>query len=194
MNPLRITAALTAALVSIPALVACGDSEAAQSPDAPASLTLGESPSASRAASPAPVVKPSLPSATDDLAGRKAFAQYVARSWEYASVTNDPSALLKADPEDSCDGCRDAARAFRERAAQGWRIDDLGMDISATDVAAREGRITIVGMAVSFDRNRAVNDDGSVRQQNPAQPHLYFEVGMTFERDHFQITDYQLSE
>ena len=85
-------------------------------------------------------------------------------------------------------------RAPSGSAAQGWHIDDLGMDITATDVTAREGRVTVVGMAVSVDRNRAVNDDGSVRRENATQGHLYFEVGMTFEGGHYQITDYEVSE
>lgn len=193
MTRLRSAAAPTGAALALTALLAaCGGGGATALPEADPSLTLGDPPSAS--APPVPVEEPALPPPTDDVAGRKAFAEYVARAWEYASVTNDPSALLEADPGGTCEGCRDAARAFRERAGQDWHIDDLGMDIGATDVTARDGRVTVVGMAVAFERNRAVDDDGSVRARNPAQKHLYFEVGMTFEGDHYQITDYEISE
>lgn len=189
----RLTAAVAAVLFAA-TLASCGgdDTGASDVPDASPSAaeSPAQSPSSTSAESPA---KPTLPEPTEDRAGRHAFAEYAVHAWEYGLVTNDYSAMAALDPADVCKGCHEMRGTLAERQQQGWHFTDPSVAISKTDDVLRKGRVRVVGMQVDTGRSKVVNDDGSVRDTNPATS-LYFEVGMTFEGDHFQISDFSVGD
>lgn len=187
----RLTAAVTA-LVFTMTLTACGGND--DSTDIPEA-----SPAPSEPASPTPtdtsstLEKPTLPEATNDLAGQKAFAKYVVAAWAYGLGTNDFSAVAKVDPAGTCNGCKEMRGTLADRKSDGWHIEKPAVSVNSSDLVVKKGPLRVVGMEIATGRSQSVNDDGSVRKRNKPMT-LYFEVGMVFKDDHFQITDYSVGD
>lgn len=188
----RLTAVAAAVAVAF-ALSGCGESDPS-SDEIPAAAP-SESPppsSPSTGAPESPVDKPTLPGASNDAAGKEAFAEYVVRAWEYALATNDFSAMDAADPARACEPCEVMRDASKERAAEESYIDDPAVSIKRTDPAFEEQGTATVGMLLSAEASKRMNGDGTVEETNRASPRFYFEVTMKFEGDHFQMTRFQV--
>ncbi|MGH8964590.1 MAG: DUF6318 family protein, partial [Actinomycetes bacterium] len=135
-----------------------------------------------------PAEKPSLPEAGDTLAGEKAFAKYVLHAWEYTLATNDYSAMAAADPAGSCKGCPELEADAEENRANGSYLDDPAVTIHSVELTDETKGEKTVGLTVSSPAVKRMNVDGTVEEEYPASKKFYFEVGMTFEGDHFQMT------
>jgi hypothetical protein len=154
----------------------------------------GSSPSAS--ATPT-VNPPEAPPATDDEAGRRAFAQWFVQALAYGNRTNDAAPILERaikDPELSCSVCEDYQAYLADRESHGISYQPSTYAVKRIFKTGQQQDVVIYDLIASEPAGRDVKKDGTVVKRYPARRQQLIEVGIRFRDGAYEISGWKVGK
>jgi len=189
-RPAALPAVLLATLLLI--VTACGGDEPKEGPLGKKS----ESPSASPT-EPAATAPP-VPRATDNEAGRKAFATWFVKALAYANATNDPkpiTAVAANADKVTCSTCRAFATFLEDRERKGITLQPSTFDIQKMfNTGQIENNVIVFDAIVSHPASADVKEDGTVVKKYPPSDNYLIEVGIRFRDGAYEVAGWKTTE
>jgi hypothetical protein len=112
--------------------------------------------------------------------------------WEFALRTNDAEPLVALGRGKPCGGCPALQRELARRAADGWTVDFVGLDVRRVTVGKR-GDAQVARATVDIPESDSYNVDGTYRNSNPAHSGATFETVMRFVGGRYRLLSFSVS-
>jgi len=187
LSPATRLVALLATLMV--ALTACGDDEAPEGPLAKKSESASASPTEAAATAPP------VPRATDNEAGRKAFARWFVKALAYGNGTNDPkpiNAVAANDDKVSCSTCRAYTKFLKGQESKGITTRPSTFEIRKLFNTGQIGNgVHAYSAIVSHPAAVDVKEDGTVVKKYEASNKYLIEVGIRFRGGAYEIAGWK---
>jgi len=187
LSPATRLVALLATLMV--ALTACGDDEAPEGPLAKKSESASASPSEAAATAPP------VPRATDNEAGRRAFATWFVKALAYGAGTNDPepiNAVAANDAKVSCSTCRAYTKFLKSRASKGITMKPATFKIRRLFGTGQVGNgVYAYSAIVSYPAAADVKEDGTVVKKYKPSNNFLIEVGLRFRDGAYEVAGWK---
>jgi hypothetical protein len=184
-------AAVAAALLL--ATSACGGDD--ESP-----IKLGkqsESTSVSPTASPG-AIAPTLPRATNDKAGREAFARYFVQAYAYAFATNDAGPVTDIGATEKsvvCSMCAKLVDYTKKNDADGLTLKPSRFPVvKVFDQGEVQNGVFVVDVISNRPAYSVVDESGRATKRFPAKKGYLIEVGMRFRDGAYELTGWRAGE
>jgi hypothetical protein len=186
---IRLAACLSAVLVTASG---CGDDETPEGPLAQKSGTSSPSPSASSSPEPPPV-----PEATDDEAGRRAFARWFVEAFAYAFATNDATPITDVAATEKaveCGTCQAFADYLADREEKGVTLQPSRYVVKKVFATGRVEDVHVYTLVTRRPAYANVSRDGTRTDKQPTDDAYPIEVGLRYHEGAYELTGWKAGE
>jgi hypothetical protein len=138
-----------------------------------------------------------VPEATDDEAGRRAFARWFVKAFGYAFATNDAGPITDVAATEKaveCSTCTAFADYLEEREDQGLTLQPSTYVVKKVFASGRVGDVRIYTMITRRPAYATVSEDGETTDKKPTDEAYPIEVGLRYHDGAYEITGWKAGE